>query len=317
MNARSRCGALLTARLLACALLSCLACSPAAQAQGEGPRAYELSPQGSQLLSLYGIFARGNASFNPGAVAPGVETDIKGGIIEYSHGCALRGKVVTLIASLPAGVADASVNAAGAARSYTRSGVGDLELTAVFGFIGSPALNEKEYENYQPGFALSALSRAYFPTGAYDRTAPVNPGQNRRAVQLGLPMSYYIGHSFLDPALTSFELQPSVTWYSDNNEPPQGNRSSEAPLWQLEAHITRNLSESLWISVDALLMDGAETTIDGVSQHDRQRSFALGATVSVAVNDTVSATLSYTDAVSRNNDGVSGHVIRVIAAFSL
>jgi hypothetical protein len=178
-------GALLAARLSACALLSCLACSPAAQAQGEGPRAYELAPQGSQLLSLYGIFARGNASFDPGAVVPGLETDVKAGIIEYSHGFALNGKVVTLIASLPAGAAKLSFNTAGVAHSYTRSGVGDLQLTAVFGLIGSPALPDKEYENYRPRFALSALGRVYLHTGAYDRTAPVNPGQNRRALQFG------------------------------------------------------------------------------------------------------------------------------------
>jgi hypothetical protein len=310
-------GALLAARLSACAFVSCLACSPAALAQGEGPRAYELAPQGSQLLSLYGMLSRGNASFDPGAVAPGVDADVKGGIIEYSHGFALNGKVVTVIASLPGGVANASVNTAGTAHSYTRSGGGDLQLTAVFGLVGSPALREKEYESYQPRFALSALGRVYAPTGAYDRNAPVNPGQNRWALQLGLPMSYYIGQTFLDPALTSFELQPSITWYGDNNEPPQGNHSSEAPLLQLEAHATRNLTESLWVSVDALFMDGAETTVDGVSQHDRQRAFALGATVSVAVNDAVSATVSYTDEVSRNHDGVSGHAIRVIAAFSL
>ena len=317
MSAGSWRGALLAAKLSACALVSCLACSPAAQAQGEGPRAYELAPQGSQVLSLYGVFSRGNASFNPGTVVPGVDADVNAGIIEYSHGFALNGKAVTLIASLPAGAASASVNAAGAAHSYTRSGFGDLSLTAVFGLVGSPALTEKEYESYRPRFALSALGRVYFPSGAYDRTAPVNPGQNRWALQLGLPLSYYIGHFFLDPALTSFELQPSVTWYSDNNEPPQGNHSSEAPLLQLEGHVTRNLNESVWVSVDALFMDGAETTVDGVGQHDRQRSLALGATVSVAVNDAVSATVSYTDEVSRNHDGVSGHAIRVIAAFSL
>jgi len=310
-------GALLAARLSVCAFVSCLACAPAALAQGEGPRAYELAPQGSQLLSLYGMFSRGNASFDPGAVAPGVDADVKGGIIEYSHGFALNGKVVTVIASLPGGVASASVNTAGTVHSYTRSGGGDLQLTAVFGLLGSPALPEKEYENYQPRFAVSALSRVYAPTGAYDPNAPVNPGQNRWALQLGLPLSYYIGQTFLDPALTSFELQPSITWYGANDQPPQGNHSSSAPLLQLEAHVTRNLTESLWVSVDALLLDGAETAIDGVSQHDRQRSFELGATVSVAVNDIVSATLSYTNAVSRNSDGVSGHVIRVVAEFSL
>ena len=287
MSARARRGAMLVARLSLAAIVTFLACAPPAQAQGEGPRAYELSPEGSRYLNLYGLFARGNYSFDPGAVVPGVDADVNGGIIEYSHGLALGGKVVTLIASLPAGESRTSVGSGDAARSYTRSGVGDLQLTAVFGVLGAPALGEKEYETYEPRFALSVLSRVYVPTGAYDRNAPVNPGSNRWQLQLGLPLSYYIGESFLDPALTSFELQPSVTWYGDNNEPQKGNHSSQAPLFQLEAHLTRNLNESLWVSVDALFMDGDETTIDGVSQHDRQRSFALGATVSVAVNDAV------------------------------
>ncbi len=317
MSAKASRGAPLVAGPWVCAAVSFLACSPAAHAQGEGPRAYELGPRGSQLLRLYGMFSRGNASFDPGAVVPGVEADVNGSIIEYSHGLALEGKVLTLIASLPVGHAHASVTTGGAVHTYTRSGLGDLQLTAVVGLLGSPALQEKEYESYQPRFALSVLGRVYVPTGAYDRTAPVNPGQNRRALQLGLPFAYYIGQSYLDPTLTSFELLPSVTWYGDNNEPPQGNHSSQAPLLQLEGHLTRNLNESFWVSVDALFMDGADTTIDGVSEHNRQRSLALGATASVAVSDAVSATLSYTDAVSRNYDGVSGHVIRIVAEFSL
>jgi len=108
-----------------------------------------------------------------------------------------------------------------------------------------------------------------------------------------------------------------VTWYGDNNEPPHGNRMSQAPLMQLEGHFTRNLRSDLWMSLDALFLQGGETTTDGVSDHNRQRSFALGVSASVALSDVVAATLSYTDAVSRNDSGTSGHVIRIIAEFSL
>ena len=317
MSARAGRAAPLPARLSVCALISCVLGSPAAQAQGEGARAFELSPVGSRLLSVYGEFARGNASFDPGSVTPGTQIDVDGGILEYSHGFGLRGHALVLDVSLPVGQARASVEAAGVARSYTSSGIGDLQISSVFGLMGSPALPEKEYESYRPRFALGVLTRVYVPTGAYDRNSPVNVGQNRWALQLGLPSAYYLGQSFFDPALTSFELLPSVIWYGDNNEPSQGNHSSQSPLLQLEAHLTRNLNPSLWVSVDAIFMDGAETTTDGVSDHNRQRSFDLGATVSVAVTDTVSTTLSYTDAVSRNYDGVSAHVVRVVAAFSL
>jgi hypothetical protein len=108
-----------------------------------------------------------------------------------------------------------------------------------------------------------------------------------------------------------------VIWYGYNNQPPSGNRSSQAPLLQLEGHITRNLNPTIWMSLDALFIQGGETTTDGLSDNNRQRSFALGATASVALSDAVSTTLSYTDEVSRNNSGARGHVIRLIAEFSL
>ena len=117
--------------------------------------------------------------------------------------------------------------------------------------------------------------------------------------------------------MTSFELIPSVIAYGANDEPAQGNRSTQAPLIQLEGHITRSLNQTVWVSLDGLLIEGGETTTDGVSDHNRQRSFALGATVSVALADAVSITLSYTDEVSRNAIGVEGHVIRLIAEFAL
>jgi hypothetical protein len=307
----------LLATLYACAVLACLACPRPVQAQGEGPRAFELAPEGSQAINVYGVFGRGNQSFNPGSVVAGVEVDVNGSILEYAHGFTLADRAGSVIASLPVGAAAGSVNTAYGARTYTRSGIGDLQLTGVFGLLGSPSLQEKDYEAYRPGFALNLLTRVYLPTGSYDRTAPVNLGENRRALQLGLPLAYYLGESFQDRRLTTLELVPSVTWYGDNDEPPQGTRSSQAPLLQLEGHITRNLSPALWVSLDALFLRGADTTTDGVDNHNEQRSFALGVTASVAVSDTVAATLSYTDEVSRNGNSAKGRVIRLLAEFSL
>jgi hypothetical protein len=316
MRAAGRTG-LGLATLWVCAVLASLGYSTAARAQGEGPRAFELAPEGSQAVNVYAIFARGNQSFDPGSVIPRVEVDVNGSIIEYSYGFALAGEAGSLIVSLPVGDATASVHTDNSVGTYTRSGIGDLQLTGVFGLLGSPALPEKEYEAYRPGFAVNLLTRVYLNTGAYDRTAPVNLGDNRRSLQLGVPVAYYLGESFLDAALTTFELVPSVTWYGGNDEPANGNHSSEAPLLQLEAHITRNFNPAFWTSLDAIFLRGAETTTDGVNDHNEQRSFSLGVSASVAVSDTVAATLSYTDEISRNGSGAKGRVIRLLAEFAL
>jgi len=316
MRAARRTGPLL-ATLWLC-VLSSLGYSTAARAQGEGPRAYELQPAGSRALNVYGMFGRGNTSFDPGAVVPGTaEVYENGSIIEYSHGFALAGNAGSLLVSLPVGNVRRSVSVGGVVQSDASSGIGDLQITGAFGLLGSPALEEKDYEAYRPHLALSALTRVYVPTGAYDRTSAVNVGQNRWALQLGVSSAYYLGDSFLDSSLTSFELIPSVIWYGDNNEPTSGNHSSQAPLTQLEGHVTRNLNQSFWLSLDALFISGGETTTNGVSDQNRQRSLALGATASVALADTVSVSLSYTDVVSKDSSGLRGHVIRLIAEFSL
>ena len=105
--------------------------------------------------------------------------------------------------------------------------------------------------------------------------------------------------------------------YGDNHDLPGGHSSHQAPLLQLEGHITRNLNSTFWLSLDALLIRGGETTTDGVSDNNRQRLIGVGATGSAALSDAVSLTLSYTAEVSRNRSGVSGHTIRLIAAFAL
>ena len=318
MSARAQRAGFLLATLFACATLALLLGPRPVQAQGEGPRAFELEPEGSQAVNVYGVFGRGNESFDPGSVIPQVEVDLNGSIIEYVHGFALADRAGSVVVSLPVGDAVASVQTtANGVRTYTRSGIGDLQLTAIFGLLGSPALQAKDYEAYRPGFALNLLTRVYLPTGSYERTSPVNLGENRRAVQLGLPLAYYLGDSLLDRGLTTFELAPSVTWYGDNDEPARGTYSSQAPLLQLEGHITRNLNPVLWISLDAIFLRGAETTTDGANNHNEQRSFALGISASVAVSDTVAATLSYTDEVSRNVNSAKGRVIRLLAEFSL
>ncbi len=298
---------------LFCLLLFC----GAAHAQDEGARAYELAPVGSQAIDLYGLLGRGDFDFNPGVAVGGAEISLNGGIIEYAHGFALAGRAGTFLVSLPFGEASSTVSVASAARNASMSGTGDLQLTAAFGLLGSPALSEKDYESYRPRAALTLLTRVYVPTGRYDRNSPVNLGQHRWAVQLGVPLAFYLGDSFLDPSLTSFELIPSVIGYGDNDEPSSGNNSHQAPLMQVEGHITRNLNRNLWVSLDALAIEGGERTTDGVSDHNRQRSVALGATGSFACNDVVTATLSYTKEVSRNNPGGGGHIVRLLIEIAL
>jgi len=130
---------------------------------------------------------------------------------------------------------------------------------------------------------------------------------------LGMPMAWYLGQSFLDPALTTIELLPSVHLFGDNDDPRGAKTTSQDPLLRIEAHVTRNLHKAVWVSLDGQYVYGGETSADGRDNDDTQRAFELGGTVNVAFSRSASVKLSYGEVVSRNDQGPDGYMVRLIA----
>ena len=153
--------------LLATAFLFVLPVS-GAHAQGDGPRAYQLIPDGTRILALYGFFTRGNQSADPGTLIQGSHIDVNLGVLQYTHTFAVAGRQAAVFGVLPFGEVDGSLTVPGRTLSDRSSGIGDFQLGGILGLIGSPALSAKEYAAYQPGFALGALGKVLMPTGEYD-----------------------------------------------------------------------------------------------------------------------------------------------------
>ncbi len=290
--------------------------SELALAQGDGPRAYQIVPDGTKIVSLYGLFTKGNQSADHGIIVQDIDIDVNLGILQYVHTIAVAGKQVALFCVLPFGEVKGSINLPNTTFSGNSSGIGDFQLGGIYGLIGSPALPAKEYSMFQPGFALGVLGKLFMPTGEYDDTKLLNLGANRWAIQVGVPMTYYLGTSFIDPSLLTFELLPSVSVFGDNDDLFNANTREQDPLFNLEGHITRNLNKIIWFSADALYTYGGETTTDGVKGDDTQSAFFLGGTVNFTLSRSMSLKLSYGKTVSRNDDGPDGSMIRVIANFT-
>lgn len=97
-------------------------------------------------------------------------------------------------------------------------GLGDTQLLFTMGVYNLPPLTEAEYAAYQPGLGIGALARVTLPTGEYDASQSANLGANRYSFQLGSPITFAFGNSFLDPKLTTLDLLPSVTFYGTNDD---------------------------------------------------------------------------------------------------
>lgn len=298
-------------------LLVLLAPLPAL-AQGDGPRAYQVVPNGTSILSTYGLFLRGNQTADPSSIVAGGDIDVDLALVQFTHSFALAGKQAAAFALLPYGDVSGSLelpfgNARGSGSS---SGVGDVIVGTVVGLIGPPPLTLQEFVAYQPGFALGVLAKVTAPTGTYDADRFLNVGANRWALQVGVPMGWYLGKSFLDPALATIELLPSVQFYGDNTAPRGADTTSQEPMLRLEAHLTRNVHKAVWVSLDGLLIYGGETSTDGRDNDNKQRALELGTTVNVSFSPTASIKLSYGEVVSRNDEGPDGWMARVIASFA-
>ena len=295
-------------------LLGSLTLSGAAWAQqGVGARAYLLVPDKTRIASVWALQARGNATLDPGRVFQGQDVEVNMAVLQYTQAVDIAGQQAGLFAVLPMGQLDVDFRFRFGTRSASSSGLGDIVLGGVFGLYGSPALTRSEYAAYDPGASLGLLAKVSLPTGTYSADDLVSFGGNRIWGQLGLPMGYALGTSYLDPQLMTFELIPSVIVYGDNTDPfGAAETTGQDPLWMVEAHITRNLNRAVWVSLDAVYLYGGETSTNGVANGDTQRSLGLGATAFVALSESSGLKVTYGETVSANADGPDGSLLRAI-----
>ena len=65
---------------------------------------------------------------------------------------------------------------------------------------------------------------------------------------------------------------------SNNNFLVNGAQTlSQKPLLRLEEHVSRNLTDALWLSIDAYYNLGGETSIDGIDQDNMANTLRIGA----------------------------------------
>lgn len=292
-------------RKLALAVLGAVALAfpMTAWAQDDGARVYQLVPVGFQNFTAFVVNKRGNEGPDPGQTTPGSETRSDVLVVRYARTFNLADRQVTPFAILPMGRIRVTQ---GLGASTESGGFGDAQLGGTVGLIGAPALNVEEYAAYRPALSMSLLGRVYFPTGAYDREQPVNLGSNQFSYQLGLPTTFMFGQSFRDPRLTALEVLPTVTFYGANNEPFDGDKRTQAPLFSMEAHLTHNLTQRIWLSADLLYRDGGESRTDGVENNDPVHGLSAGGTAMFPIIGMTNLALTFEHVVKRWDTGPDG-----------
>ncbi|MGH6911833.1 MAG: transporter [Phenylobacterium sp.] len=292
------------------ALVGMLAIAGAARAQDDGPRVYQLAPEGAKTVTIFGVVKRGNEGVEPGSLYLGSNIDTNLVIFRYAETFSVAGRQVSPFVILPVGKVEIRNDPQNHSSSASSSGLGDIQIGGTLGLIGSPVLTAEDFGRYKPQLRLALLGRVFFPTGDYSATNRVNFGSNRVSYQLGLPFTAAIGTSYLDPSLTTLEILPTVTFYEANNDPFGADKSSKSALYSVEGHLTHNFSRRWWLSADVLYRKGGETTTDGVADGNAMRGWSAGGSAALALNRRATVILTYEQVVARSDEGPDGWFFR-------
>ena len=277
-------------------------CPPQALAQTPA-RFYWDTLSGSHAVPLIFESISGNTNpFDPAhTVTPGASFDATMAIAGYARTFSLFDRAAMAAILLPMGRISGDVNLAGRTFSQSASGFGDPMLEFSINVIGPPAQKAiPDVMRYEPGFSVDLLADLALPIGEYDNDQPLNIGQNRWYGRFGLPIVWQIG-AWVPGRRTTLEFLPAVWIFGDNTD-YVGQTLETDPMFQLDAHLTRDFTEHLWGSLDAAWYSGGQAAIDGV-QGEKLDNLGVGLTLGYVINENLNLTVGYKSTINDDAPG--------------
>jgi len=224
-------------------------------------------------------------------VAPGSNIDATLALAGYAHTFSLFDRSAMAAILLPMGRVSGEVTAAGKTFNQSANGFGDPMLEFDFNVIGPPAQkNIPDALRYEPGFSVDLLADLAVPIGEYNSSQPLNLGQNRWYGRLGAPIVWQLG-PWVPGRRTTLEFLPAVWFFGTNND-YVGQTLKTDPLFQIDAHLTRDFTERFWGSLDAAWYNGGQATINGIPGK-KLNNFGAGLTLGYTINDNLNLTVGY------------------------
>ncbi len=289
---------------LAAATLAVMGCFAATEAMAQVPgRFYLKSLDGANGIPVIVNSMSGNT--NPfdmsHNVTAGASFDATMAMVGYAHTFALFDRSAMAAVILPMGRISGDVVVGGKTVNQQASGFGDPMLEFDINLIGPRSQkNIPDAMRYEPGFSLDLLTDLALPIGEYDNTKQLNIGQNRWYGRIGMPVTVQLG-PWIPSQRTTLEFLPAVWLFGDNTD-YVGTTMKTDPMYQLDAHLTRDFTEHAWGSLDASWYSGGQATINGV-KGSKLNNLGVGLTLGYTVNDNLNLTIGYKSTVNDNAAG--------------
>jgi hypothetical protein len=256
-----------------------------ANAQEAEPRSYTNTPVGLNFLIAGYVYAQGKMAFDPDSAIADTKFHSNTEVLAYVRSFDVGGQSAKFDVIVPASSFSARGIVNGQPREREISGLGDPRFRVSFNLFGAPALSVKNFANYKQDLIVGVSLQVSAPLGQYDDSKLINLGSNRWSFKPELGISKAWGP-------WTFELAPSVTFFSNNTDFVGGNTFAQAPFYAVQGHILYTFQSGVWMALDGVYFAGGRTALNGVKSDNEQANTRAGFTLALPIDTHNSLKLS-------------------------
>jgi hypothetical protein len=287
------CGSLLRAALVF-ASVAIAGGVPRLHAQDLAPRAYMITPVGSNAITLANAYNDGDLLLEGAAPIQGATARLNAPSLTYYRSFSLLGRSANVIAGVAYGVGTFEGTVLGEQASTYRSGLFDSVVRVSVNLVGGPAMSLAEMRQWRQKTLLGVSLKVVAPTGQYDPTKLINLGANRWAFKPEVALSRRWGHWVLDAYVGVWLYTENPEFFSRNAWFPGAQSQTQDPVAVLETHLSYDVRPRLWVSLDGNFWRGGTTTLNGVENPATlQQNSRVGITAALPLTRHQSLKLSY------------------------
>jgi len=261
-------------------------------AQDLSPRAYVITPEGFNAVTLTWSYFNGGVNFNGAVPITGATGIYSVPTFTFYHSFSFFQRSANITVSLPYGVGNFQGEVEQQHRSVYRSGLMDFVARFSVNLLGGPAMPAEKFAKWKQKILLGVSVKVIAPTGQYDAERIVNWGINRWAFKPEFGYSQQWGNWLADAYVGAWLYTTNSAYYDVPVPKPQ----TEQPIGSLESHLSRNFKPGTWVSLDANFWWGGVTSLSGVqSLATKQTGSRIGATAAWRYSKHQSLKVSYSD----------------------
>ncbi|RPI07253.1 MAG: transporter [Actinobacteria bacterium] len=272
-----------------------LAGATSLQAQDLAPRAYVVTPLGSNAVTLAYTYNHGELLFEGTVPITDSTGKLSVPLVSYYRSFGLFGRSANVLAGLPYGVGTFEGKVLEQERSIYRSGLFDSVFRVSVNLVGGPAMSLPQMRQWRQKTLLGVSVKVVAPTGQYDPTKLINLGSNRWTFKPELGFSRaFGGHWELDAYGSVFLFTENPEFFSRNEFVPGTQAQTQDPIGAVELHLSYDVRPRFWVSLDANFWYGGKTSLNGVENPNTlQKNSRIGITAAFPVTRHQSLKVSY------------------------